>query len=216
MDEAEKICLDVINQNGSDTNILGLLGAILLKKDEPDKAIKYLKKAIKIVPGFAQAHEDLGSAYFYTNQVVLAITHLEKALQIDPGLESASNKLSYIFKYTGRQGEADELIKKLFSFSPEKRRLLEALEHLQKKEFRKAEKIAKEAVKTNPNNVDALRLLAIIANETECHNDAEKLLKRVVELKPLHMDAWHDLSGALGEQNKLPGLDVRAAPCGRR
>ena len=140
MDEAEKICLDVINQNGSDTNFLGLLGAILLKKDEPDKAIKYLEKAIKIVPGFAQAHEDLGSAYFYTNQVDLAITHLEKALQIDPRLESASNKLSYIFKYTGRQGEADELNKKLFSFSPEKRRLVEALEHLQKKSFSKLRK----------------------------------------------------------------------------
>ena len=82
--------------------------------------------------------------------------------------------------------------------------MVEALEHLQKKEFRKAEKIAKEVVKTNPNNVDALRLLAIIANEAECHNDAEKLLKRVVKLKPLHMDAWHDLSGALKEQNKLP------------
>ena len=55
VDEAEKICLDVIDQDSSDANFLGLLGAILLKKDEPDKAIKYLEKAIKIVPGFAQA-----------------------------------------------------------------------------------------------------------------------------------------------------------------
>ena len=57
-----------------------------------------------------------------------------------------------------------------------------------KKEFREAEKIAKEVDKSNPNNVDALRLLAIIANEAECHSDAEKLLRRAVELKPLHME----------------------------
>lgn len=69
IDDAEKICLDVIEEDASDANFLGLLGAILLKKDEPENAIRYLQKAVKIAPGFAQAHEDLGSAYFYTDQV---------------------------------------------------------------------------------------------------------------------------------------------------
>ncbi|MFT5133632.1 MAG: tetratricopeptide (TPR) repeat protein [Gammaproteobacteria bacterium] len=204
VDEAEKICLDVIAQDGSDANFLALLGAILLKKDQPDEAISYLKKAVEIVPGFAQAHEDLGSAYFYTHQVEPAIIHLEKALQIEPGLESAGNKLGYIFKNTGKHEEASQLEKKLFAFSPEKRRLVEALQHLQKREFRQCEKIAREVVNVNPDNVDALRLLAIIANHAGSHGDAEKLLKRVVAITPKHIDAWHDLSGALKEQEKLP------------
>ncbi len=203
VDDAEKICIEVIDQNGSDANFLGLLGAILLKKDKAGDAIPHLQKAVRIVPGFAQAQEDLGSAYFYTDQAELAIVHLEKALEINPRLESAGNKLSYIYKSMGKDEDVDALQKKLFAFSPARRLLVEALEHLQNKEFRLAEKLAKEVIKDEPNNVDALRLLSIIASEAGCYHDAEQLLKRVVGLKPRHIDAWHELSAALKEQDKL-------------
>ncbi len=209
LDEAESQCHEVLAQNGSDANFLGLLGAILLKKDKAREAIPHLHNAVRIVPGFAQAYEDLGSAYFYIGQSDLAIEHLEKALEINPRLQTAGSKLSYIFKSAGKHEQATALQKKLFAFSPAKRRLVEALEHLHKKEFRDAEKLAKEVINDEPDNVDALRLLSIIASKAGCYQDAEKLLRRVVELKPRHIDAWHELSGALKEQDKYSeAIDV--------
>ncbi|NKB39151.1 MAG: tetratricopeptide repeat protein [Gammaproteobacteria bacterium] len=202
LDEAEKQCQEVLLQNSSDANFLGLLGAILLKKDKAREAIPHLHNAVRIVPGFAQAYEDLGSAYFYIGQTEQAIEHLEKALEINPRLESAGSKLNYIFKVSDKHEEASALQKKLFAFTPAKRRLVEALEHLHKNEFRQVEKLAKEVIQDEPNNVDALRLLSIVASKAACHQDAEKLLRRVVELKPRHIDAWHELSGALKEQDK--------------
>ena len=203
IDDAQQLCASALNENASDANFLGLMGAILLKKDDARAAVPYLEDAVRIVPGFAQAHEDLGSAYYYLGNAEKAKTCLEKALEINPRLESAGNKLNYILKHEGKHEEASALKKKMFAFSPNKRRLVEALEYLHNNEFRLAEKLAKEVISDEPDNVDALRLLSVIAIRAGHYQDAEKLLKRVVKLKPLFIDAWHDLSGALKEQDKV-------------
>ena len=57
-------------------------------------------------------------------------------------------------------------------------------------------------VRQNPHDVNAAVLLARIAIQANCYEDAEALLRKVVEHTPRFIEAWHDLSTALKEQSK--------------
>ena len=61
--------------------------------DKPEDAIKELKKAIKLDPAFAIAHNNLGTVYFGMAKYDDAITEFDQALQLDPDFLEAKNNL---------------------------------------------------------------------------------------------------------------------------
>lgn len=59
-------------------------GAFLLNTGQLNEAIRHLEIAVRLKPGFLDAHELLGEAYYRDNDILSARTQWEYVLQMDP------------------------------------------------------------------------------------------------------------------------------------
>ena len=122
-----------------------------------------------------------------------AIDCFKRAIELEPKRSSTYLKLSRALALTGRPDEAEEAVKESRRLDPFDHVLMKAAEFMQKGEPDKAEKIYRQVLMKDPNNVDALRLLAEIATTHNQYRDAEVFLKRAVDCAPDFARAWADL-----------------------
>ena len=115
-----------------------------------------------------------------TNRPADALPFLERATRLDPSLERAWFCLGKALAQLGRGKEADDAFEKSFALSPERRDMALAAEHQKEGRLEEAERLYRRVLGQNPKNVDALRLLALIAIQAERPDDAEHLLQRAV------------------------------------
>jgi predicted Zn-dependent protease len=79
-----------------------LYGLSLTRTATPAAAEPYLRRAIALAPGLAEAHLELGKLYADANRTAEAIRELEAALQRSPGLEAAHYRLGQLYQRTGQ------------------------------------------------------------------------------------------------------------------
>ena len=202
-DHAEKLCRNSIQENPQDANLIALLGAILVKKKHYEEAAEWLQQAVEIAPTFAKAHEDLGFALLQQQHTEEALKILQKATRLDPSLDLAFLNLGKALALLGKGKEADEAFEKSFDLNPERKKLAHAAEHQRAGRFDEAKELYREVLRKNPTNVDALRMMGIIASGDGHNDEAERLFRRAVSSAPDFVDAILDLGGALKEQNRF-------------
>ena len=108
----------------------------------------------------------------------------------------------------GKVKEARELIRRLPEKTPEDARgkvLAEAQVLRDAKLWRDANDVLTEANKTFPDDVDMIYEQSMMAEKLNRLADMERLLRRVIELKPDHQHAYNALGYSLAERNvRLP------------
>lgn len=204
IDRAEQFCRQVIEQEPENINILGMLGAILLKQNKTDEAETILLRTIRIAPTFAKPHEDLGMLYLSQNQAERAAEFFEKSVQLDPTQASAYFGLTNALLKIGKTKEAESTHRKYLELSPAAMALAEASRQINEGQSKRAGEICDEVLKQDPENVDALRMLARIATEDEQYTIAEGLLRRIVRLSPGHSQPCIDLGRFLIDRGRVP------------
>jgi tetratricopeptide (TPR) repeat protein len=190
---AEARCRAALERYPGDVNMQALLGALLVKLDRRAEAEKTLREVIDAAPSFAKPHEDLGFLLLQDKRPQEALPILERATVLDPALERAWFNLGKALALLGRGKEADAAFEKCFERSPEKRLMALAAEHHKEGRTDDAERLYRRALRDNPRNVDALRLLAQIAAKAGRTDDAEMLLARAIEIAPDFIQALVDL-----------------------
>ena len=133
---------------------------------------------------------------------------LRRALALDPKLQSAQLTLVHALTESGRAEQADVLMQEFLRADPARELIAKAAEHQRAGRLEEAEKIYREVLRRDPRNLEALRLLALIAMKCEHYGQAEQLLKRAVELAPDYLAAWIDLSRAQLERLDLPAAQA--------
>lgn len=200
---AEKLCREAVERNPKDVNMSGLLGAVLIKRRRLDEAEQVLKQTIALAPTFAKAHEDLGYALLEQERYEEAIEVLQKAARLDPKLDAARFNLGKALASTGRGKEADAAFEASFELSPERKKLALAAKHHQEGRIEDAEQLYRQVLNNNPRNVDALRMLAMVAATAKHYDDAERLLRKAVGIAPDFLTAVVDLGRVLKEQDRF-------------
>ncbi|MGH8034093.1 MAG: tetratricopeptide repeat-containing sulfotransferase family protein, partial [Lysobacterales bacterium] len=200
---AEEICREYLDLKPGSTDHIRLLGHALMKQNRLDEAEDKLRFALKLQPGFPQLHEDLGSVLAMQERFQEAIDCFRTALQLNPGLTLAHKKLGQALATIGQGAEADQAFEEFFEQDPAKLEIAEGAEHL--KAGRTAEAIAlfRAALKRDPDDVDAMRYLAVVwMNKKENYDDCEALLRRAVKIAPDFTLAWINLGAVLIQQGK--------------
>lgn len=200
---AEKLCREAVERNPKDVNMSGLLGAVLIKRRRLDEAEQVLKRTIALAPTFAKAHEDLGYALLEQERYEEAVEVLQKAARLDPKLDAARFNLGKALASTGRGKEADAAFEASFELSPERKKLALAAKHHQEGRIEDAEQLYRQVLNNNPRNVDALRMLAMVAATAKRYDDAERLLRKAVGIAPDFLTAVVDLGRVLKEQDRF-------------
>ncbi len=87
---------------------------------------------------------------------------------------------------------------------PRKRLVAQAIEHLRQGRKVDAEKMLRDALRQDPDNVDAMRYLAsFMLNEKKSLEDAEALLRRATQLAPDFLELWMRLGAVLLENARF-------------
>jgi tetratricopeptide (TPR) repeat protein len=200
--DAETRCRASLVKFPRDVNMQALLGALLVKMDRHDEAEATLRATIEAAPTFAKPMEDLGYLLLRANRAGDALPVLERATRLDPSLERAWFSLGKALALLGRGKDADAAFEKSFELSPERRLMAHAAEHQKEGRVDEAERIYRRVLRKNPDNVDALRLLALLAMRVDRQDDAESLLQRAVEIAPDFLLALLDLGRLRKEQDR--------------
>ena len=200
---AEAVCREAIERNPKDVNMLGMLGAVLVKMRRLDEAEQVLKRTVRLAPTFAKPHEDLGFVLLELERFEEAIEVLQKAVRLDPKLEFAQFNLGKALALTGKGEEADVAFESSFALSPERKLLAQAARLHKEGQLEEAEKLYRQVLKNNPDNVDAMRMLAMVAATLKRFDDAERLLRRAVGIAPDFLAAVIDLGRILKEQDRF-------------
>ena len=200
---AEAQCRRTLERHPGDVNIEALLGALLVKLDRREEAELRLRSVIAAAPSFAKPAEDLGYLLLQSGRPADALPFLERATRLDPSLERAWFSMGKALAALGRGKEADTAYEKSFELSPERRLMAVAAEHQREGRIEEAERSYRRVLVKNPRNVDALRLLALIAAQADRPDDAEVLLQKAIEIAPDFMLALLDLARLFRDQERL-------------
>ena len=196
------MCRETLQTDPGDINFVALLGSILAEKGELEEAETLLTRAVKAAPGHAKALEDLGTVLLNLNRADQAIPHLARASELRPEHPPLLSKLSGAYSSVGMVSEAEKYRAKAAALSPEQAKLEEATRLFVSGRFRESEVLAQELVRQNPTDVNAALLLARIAINASCFEDARAILEKITAVKPRFVAAWHDLGTVLKELNE--------------
>jgi tetratricopeptide (TPR) repeat protein len=136
-------------------------------------------------------------------QFEAAIEHLERALELNPQLDSARVKLSQALARGGEQEQAEQVMSEFLQRNPFKDALVKAAELQRQGQLEDAENIYRDILRKDSRNIEALRMLALLAMKLEHFKDAETLLRRVVGLAPDYPNGWIELGRSLVERNEF-------------
>ena len=201
---SEQICRAALSDLPGEPNLTSLLGAALNRQGRGQEAEPFLRRALEAQPAYAKGQEELGRSLLQQGRFDEAIERLRKAIAIDPKLQSAHLTLVHALSEAGHGALADEQMQSFLGADPARSSIAQAAAHHRAGRLEEAEAIYREILQRDPRNLEALRLLALIAMDTEHYGQAEKLLKRAVEAAPDFVAAWIDLSRAQIERLELP------------
>lgn len=196
-EEAETICREHLNLDPASVKHLRLLGHALMEQRRFAEAETQFKMAIELAPDFPPLAEDLGSALSVQHKFEEAIPLFEQAVRQDPKLANAYKKLGQALAAVGRGTEADEAFETFFEKDPDVGSVAVGAEHIRAEREEDAIQCFRQALKDNPDNVNAMRFLASVYIKQGIKlRDAEALLQRATELAPDFAAAWFDLGNA--------------------
>lgn len=167
-------------------------------------------QALAIITSIAESHDtDLNIQHEYAlclganNRVDEAIEILQDVVRQDARHASAWRSLGDYLNAIGDEKGSREAYDKHLEVSTRHPGLIEAAEHLRKKQLPKAERLTREVLKKDPVDVVAIRMLAAIGIELGRWDDAINLLQRCLELAPEFHLARQNLAIALSRRQRL-------------
>jgi tetratricopeptide (TPR) repeat protein len=90
-----------------------------LSKSDHAAGIALLTQAVAIQPEFAEAHANLGTAYYLAGRLDDAAKHLKTAIKLRPDLHQSYNQLGLVYEDMHRYGDAIAQYKRALRLKPD-------------------------------------------------------------------------------------------------
>ncbi|MEY4563024.1 MAG: hypothetical protein RLZZ618_2301 [Pseudomonadota bacterium] len=164
-------------------------------------------EADTLAPSTVQAYFLLAKAYEQLRQFDTAEIWLNKVSSPYRAMDVLPRRLS-LLTAQGKHAKALETVRRTPETSPEVGRTKAVLESQllsDQKEWASSEKVLAVANQRFPNDADLLYQQAMVAEKLDHVDDMERMLRKVIELRPDHHHAYNALGYSLAERNlRLP------------
>jgi len=200
---AEQLCQNALQEFPEDANMLCLSARALLLLGRNGDVEERLHSAIALFPDFPRPHVIKGELLMATGQFAAASASFQKAIELGDDDPNTRVKRGRALMLLGDRDAAKVSIDESMRLDPNRSEIVRAFELQNTGKPEEAETIYRAILTRDPENVEAMRLLASIATMQREHRDAEILLKRTVELAPDFGKALADLVVNQIEQEKL-------------
>ncbi|MCP4271765.1 MAG: tetratricopeptide repeat protein [Gammaproteobacteria bacterium] len=199
---AENVCTSMLKHCPDDANFLCLSAQALIQLKHLDSANTRIEHALSLFPRFDRVFDVRGDLLVAQDDLAAAVEAFKQVLKLNPKRQQTRIKLGQILLHLGRLEEVDVLRDEFFGES-QNNKLIDKATQLEKEEkFEEAERIYREILLQEPDNVTVMRLWAGLGIKQKRFSEAEPLLRRAVEKAPDFNQAWHDLFTVQYEQEK--------------
>ena len=166
------------------------------RKATRKEIIGCLKKSLAIYPHFSEAECDLGYAYLCNGQYDSAEVHEKRAIQLNPRNITAINNLAAISVREHNTKEIIEVCRKSISLFPKDENIQTQIGRafFSCSLYDSSEIHEKRAIEINPNNTEAINILAGVYFCKKEYSNAIKLCKDAVKIEPHLIDSYVNLS----------------------
>lgn len=174
-----------------------------MRQSKFTEAESELREVLSRRPNVAKANRELAHALIAQGRFDEAIASYKRVLELTPENPVAYRDLSTAFKTLGRMNEAYEVLEASFRLGPDREQLELAIQHIFATDFGTAENLCREILRKNPSNVNATRLLGMLAAELGKQKLSIQMLRNSIKLEPRFFGAYIDLAGELLETDEL-------------
>lgn len=197
-----------------DPDVWHLLGACHCMLGDDARGEECARKAVALLPSFAGAWVNLGSALLGQHKLAEAESTLHEAIKRAPSDAQAHSNLGNVCREMKKTDEAEKCYREAIRLQPN---FPDALTNLgilmqDRGELREAVELHRRALALNPQHVDAnynLGYALILLDEAK---SAIPHLERVTQLRPGDTRGWISLGGAYGRVHDIK----RASSCFER
>jgi len=178
------------------------LGTAYRAQDRVDEAVASHRRALTLVPDYAEAHYNLANALLDQNKIDEAADHFQTALAALPGSAGAYNTIGVSMLEKGRAAEAASLFEQALSLDPA---WVEAHQNLgralaEQRQFDLALQHLRRAIELAPQNVDTRFDLGDVLLQQHDFATAAQELEKAVQIAPLSAELHNMLGIALASR----------------
>ena len=193
---------EILNIHSTNLEALKMLLDLNIKINKAEEALEIIKKLIQLDPNKKEHQEKLIKVYQFLNDEQAYQSALIDLHKNFPSIETA-RLISNIHIENDREEESDQVIQTFFESDKTYGDLYKGIRHAKAGRLKLAEESYKKVLKKEKNNIDALRLLGLLAFKTKDYEIAERLFLKVLKLDPSFSLAWDNLAKLYRIQNKL-------------
>ena len=193
---------EILNIHSTNLEALEMLLDLNIKINKAEEALEIIKKLIQLDPNKKEHQEKLIKVYQFLNDEQAYQSALIDLHKNFPSIETA-RLISNIHIENDREEESDQVIQTFFESDKTYGDLYKGIRHAKAGRLKLAEESYKKVLKKEKNNIDALRLLGLLAFKTKDYEIAERIFIKVLKLDPSFSLAWDNLAKLYRIQNKL-------------
>jgi protein O-GlcNAc transferase len=205
LQQAEQICQQIVQADGSQVDALHLLGLIAARTGRDDLARDYLDAAVRLKPDFADAHNILGIVLAKQGKLAGAKASFTQALRAKPDFAQAHGNLGNALRAQGDLDGAVASLREAIRLRPD---LAEASNNLgnilqQQGRLQEAEVHLRRALLLKPDSAEIAFNLGLLLWKLEKVEESIACYQQAVRLKLDYAEAHANLGNGLMERGQI-------------
>ena len=185
--------LEILKVFPNELNSIFLLIDVLIKLNQPKDAIDYIHKGLEINPNSGELIEKEIQILLFQEKKHEACSKFEDLLKLRPEI-GLLRQFTNILVELDREDDADEAIQNFLEDNKTYSNLYKGIRHAKAGRLKLAEETYKTILQDEPDNVDAMRLLGILATKGGKYKIAEQILIKAIQIAPTYSLLWRNIS----------------------
>ncbi|MDG5747604.1 sulfotransferase [Qipengyuania sp. XHP0207] len=193
----------LLQQDPDDGEALYMAAVAARYLDRFDDAVHLLARLHAAMPEYGRAWQEAGHLARARGDVGQALEAYARAVRFNPALDASWRALAELEQARGRLAEAQAASAQAQRIAALPKELVAVTHHLHEGRILRAEEICRHFLRTNPRDVEGMRLLAQIGIKLGILDDAEFLLESATAFAPDNLQLRLDYIDALRRRQKF-------------
>ncbi len=156
------------------------------------EALTTLERLETVHPGYSRLFQERGHCHVALGEPAAALTAYLRAVNLNAALPASWQALTILFRAAGRTQDAETAARHVAKLRSLPAAVVTASSMFADGEVNEAERVIREHLKSHPDDVEGMRLLARIGMKLDVLDDAEFLLQSVLAFSPGYQLARYD------------------------
>ena len=196
-DDALAACDRLLEHSPWHRDLLYMRAVALRHLQRVPEALATLETLEDTHPAYPRLFQERGHCHVFLKQAPEAIQAFSRAVELNPALPASWRLLASLYQMVGRTQEAANAAQHVAKLATLATEVVTARSMLADGNLREAEDLIRTYLQRKPDDIEALRVLALVAHQNEFSKDAAVLLEAVLAAAPDYRPARHDYVLAL-------------------